>query len=124
MVTMESSCILELQPPAQHEDVCVRLCFTDPGCTPALVRFHHAPMPTSKFESLGDIRLQSRSLRQLRHLFRLGKHLPIQHCLRITCVGWLAEHNAGNCYGRATHAAAPPCKPWWLFGRGQPTCIC
>lgn len=37
---------------------------------PAVVRLEHAPTPTAAFERLGDIRLQRKSLTQLKHLFR------------------------------------------------------
>ena len=37
---------------------------------PRIVRLEHAPTPTAAFERLGDIRLQAKSLTQLKHLFR------------------------------------------------------
>jgi hypothetical protein len=95
-VTMESSCTLELAPPALHEDVCVRLHFAGASVVPALVRLEHSPSAAGKFEALGEIRLQPKSLRQLRHMFRLGRRQVVQRVLRITCVGWLARDHAGK----------------------------
>ena len=96
LVTMESSVTLELQPPALHQDVCVRLVFAEPAAVPMLVRIEHGVSPAAKFEALGEIRLQPKSLRQLRHLFRLGRHVVVARCLRITCVGWLVPQHAGE----------------------------
>ncbi|GAB4820268.1 hypothetical protein N2152v2_007314 [Parachlorella kessleri] len=84
LVTMESSVTLELQPPSVHQDVCVRLVFAEPAAVPMLVRIEHGVSPAAKFEALGEIRLQPKSLRQLRHLFRLGRQVAVGQCLRIT----------------------------------------
>lgn len=109
---MESSCILELAPPGLHTDVCIRCAFGDAGSVPAVVRLAHAPSPTARFEALGEIRLQPRSLRQLRHLFRLGQQLRVQRVLRVTCVGWLAEAHGGGAPHRGRGAAG------WSGGGG------
>lgn len=51
-------------------DVTLRITFADAASVPRLVRLEHAPSPTAAFDRLGDIMLQPKSLKQLRHLFR------------------------------------------------------
>lgn len=54
-------------------DVTLRITFADAASVPRLVRLEHAPSPTAAFGRLGDIMLQPKSLKQLRHLFRCGR---------------------------------------------------
>ena len=142
-------------PPSRRADITLRITFADAASVPRVVRLEHAPTPTAPFALLGDIRLQSKSLTQLRHLFRcscgrtgggewgwqagwlagplcrataslfvsctqhcssnepalllsllllpcllppcrLGKHLEVQRCLRITLMGHMAEEHSGG----------------------------
>ncbi len=65
--------------PCRSADVTLRITFADAASVPRLVRLEHAPTPTAAFERLGDIRLQAKSLTQLKHLFRCA-------ALGCTCV--------------------------------------
>ena len=56
--------------PHRSADVTLRITFADAPSVPRIVRLEHAPTPTAAFERLGDIRLQAKSLTQLKHLFR------------------------------------------------------
>lgn len=90
----ESSCMLQLMG-RHHEDVTVRLTFADASSVPAIVRFEHAPKPTAAFELLGEVRLHERSLRQLKHMFRLGSSGLVERCMRVSCIGHIATENSG-----------------------------
>lgn len=71
VLQLESSCILNLWG-RRTPDVTLRITFADAASVPRLVRLEHAPTPTAAFERLGDIKLQAKSLTQLKHLFRCG----------------------------------------------------
>ena len=76
-------------------DVTLRITFADAASVPFTVRLEHAPTPTAAFERLGDIRLQAKSLTQLKHLFRwAGRHSCISGRHRAACMScsW-----AGRC---------------------------
>lgn len=62
-------------------DITLRITFADAASVPRLVRLEHAPSHTAAFERLGDIMLQPKSLKQLRHLFRC-------------CWQWLASQDS------------------------------
>lgn len=96
MVLMESSCILELQSRRSYTDVCVHITFADSSVVPAAIQLSHAASATTKFQPLGEIELGLKSLRQLRHRFKLGKDQIVHRMLQITCAGWLAQEHAGN----------------------------
>ncbi len=78
-------------------DVTLRITFADAASVPRLVRLEHAPSPTAAFGRLGDIMLQPKSLKQLRHLFRCGQWLAAQAgciaeymCSRAGCLFYVA----------------------------------
>ena len=84
----------------------VRITFADGASVPRGVRFEHARSPTAAFQRLGEVGLQAKSLKRLRHLFRLGASTEVQRCFRITLVGHLAEEHSGEQRAAAREAAA------------------
>ena len=90
----ESSCMLQLKS-HKYRDVTVRIAFAESDAVPSLVCFDHAPKPTAAFTSLGQVPLQAKSMKQLKHVFRLGSDVKVDRCLRITCLGNVSEKNAG-----------------------------
>ncbi|PSC70721.1 hypothetical protein C2E20_5829 [Micractinium conductrix] len=92
---LESSCILQLYGRTTSE-ITLRITFAEAASVPRIVRLEHAPSTSAAFERLGDIKLQEKSLKQLRHLFRLGRTLEVQRFLRITLVGHMAEPHSGR----------------------------
>jgi len=82
----------------QYTDVTIRITFADSESVPSRLRFEHAPKPTSAFTSLGQVPLHSKSMKQLKHVFRLGPDTVVHRCLRISCAGHIAkapQHHSG-----------------------------
>lgn len=68
---------------------------------------------------------QAKSLRQLRHMFRLGAHKRVLRVLRITCMGWLAREHAGEARGRgglSRHSWQCPNAAWLPQGYSHAAC--
>ena len=90
----ESSCMLQLNA-KKHRDVTIRITFTDAATVPALLCFEHAPTPTAAFVLLGQVPLQAKSMKQLRHVFRLGDTTVVDKYLRITALGHISKQHGG-----------------------------
>ena len=89
----KSSCTLKLSA-KESSDVTIRLTFADGNGVPSSLLFEHAPKATAAFKALGKVSLQKKSMRQLKHVFRLGKEVPVDRFLRITCSGHVCPADA------------------------------
>ena len=98
----KSSCTLRLSP-KQSSDVTIRLTFADGNGVPSSLLFEHAPKATAAFKALGKLSLQKKSMKQLKHVFRLGKDVIVDRFLRITCSGHVCPADAKG--GKAPYHA-------------------
>ncbi len=109
----QSSCMLQLGAKT-YRDVAIRITFADAITVPALLCFEHAPTPTAPFVLLGQVPLQPKSTKQLKHVFRLGVDTTVEKCLRITCLGHIAKNHSGVhsvSHLLVTGEVAPPSPP-------------
>lgn len=109
----QSSCMLQLGA-KRYRDVAIRITFADAITVPALLCFEHAPTPTAPFVLLGQVPLQPKSTKQLKHVFRLGVDTIVEKCLRITCLGHIAKKHSGVhsvSHLLVTGEVAPPSPP-------------
>lgn len=98
----------------KYRDVAIRITFADAITVPALLCFEHAPTPTAPFVLLGQVPLQPKSTKQLKHVFRLGADITVKKCLRITCLGHIAKKHSGVhsvSHLLVTGEVAPPSPP-------------
>lgn len=103
----ESSCMLQLKA-KQYHDVGIRITFTDAATVPALLCFEHAPTPTAAFVMLGEVPLEEKSMKQLKHVFRLGTDTVVERILRITCLGRLSpQHGGVHCVSQLRITGVP-----------------
>eukprot|EP00890_Picochlorum_soloecismus_P006821 jgi/Picsp_1/964/NSC_04448-R1_related to diaphanous protein homolog 1 len=98
----QSSCTLKLSS-KESSDVTIRLTFADGNGVPSSLLFEHAPKATSAFKVLGKVSLQKKSMKQLKHVFRLGKEVLVDRFLRITCSGHVCPADAKG--GKAPYHA-------------------
>lgn len=89
----ESSCMLQLRE-GRYRDVTLRITFSEAATVPARLCLEHAPTPTAAFAPLGVVPLQAKSMKQLKHVFRLGPDTIVQKCLRISCLGHIAKDHS------------------------------
>ena len=90
----ESSCMLQLKE-SRYKDVTIKMTFSDANAVPLSICFEHSPKPTMAFKLLGRISLHARSMKQLKHVFRLGKDIQVERCLRISCLGNVGSKSSG-----------------------------
>lgn len=87
---MNSSCTLKLDS-RNSCNVTIKITFADGDSVPGVLLFEHAPKATAAFKPLGKVYLQQKSLRQLKHVFHLGKDVMVDRYLRVSCKGQIGD---------------------------------
>ena len=86
-----SSCTMKLKA-RMCTNVTIRLTFSHGEAVPCTLLFEHAPKATAAFQPLGKVALQKKSMKHLKHVFRLGKDIHVNRYLRITCTGSISPN--------------------------------
>lgn len=87
---VKSSCTLKLEY-RKSSNVTIKITFADGESVPGMLLFEHAPKATAAFKPLGKVSLQKKSLKQLKHVFHLGKDVLVDRYLRVGCIGQIGE---------------------------------
>lgn len=93
--TVTSSCTLKLVG-KESNNVTIRVTFANGESVPSNILFEHAAKAVADFKPLGKVALQKKSVKQLKHVFRLGQDVNVERFLRITFTGSILKSGASS----------------------------